>query len=172
MVLADGKVVTIEITLVLVSKYWLPFGRNLHKEEECSTERNTKPSTCCDRALLDDARRNRGLLSNVKLNADEDSKEHTKDDKERNDTTAAPRICATAPLERKQEADDHGQEDDSACRIEIHNTILPANGKLLCAFGGVEEEENKDHSDSSEGKVASQIVSTLLLIDWTYVTHM
>lgn len=134
----------------------------IYKQEEGSTERDSEPSTCSNGALLDDTGRNSCLFSDVELNADEDSKEHTKDDKEGNDTTAAPRICATAPLERKQKTDDHGQEDDSASGVEIHNAILPANGKLLRALSRVEKEENEDHSDSSEGKVASQVVSTSL----------
>lgn len=67
----------------------------------------------------------------------ESDQEHTEHDEKGDDAAIAPRILASSPLQRKEKAYNHRQEDQGTVKIELFQLCLPPNCERLCVPGRI-----------------------------------
>jgi hypothetical protein len=95
------------------------------EDEERSAEAQDEPACASDGTVLQKAWRNGGVILLPDLNANKSDQEHTEDDEKGDDLSVRPRVFAATPLQSKEQADNHRQEDKGAEDVELLRLFLP-----------------------------------------------
>jgi hypothetical protein len=122
-------------------------------DEKGGTEHGSKQSTAPNIAVHEDARRHRGILLLPPLNHHKANREQTKQDQQDNDAGALPRVLASAPLQREQQADDGRQKQSRAVEIKLLELLPPCRFRLLAPAVDLEKWNDEGRRDSAEGQV-------------------
>lgn len=96
------------------------------------------------------------------LDGNEGTNQNSKEDKEQDDSPVAPRILSSAPLKCQEQCDDCWQEHYGAVNVKSLDIFFPALALDCVSVGGLEEKEDHDHGNCTNGQTIEVKVSIAL----------
>ena len=123
-------------------------------EEGCA-DAGCEPGCRGDTALFENSWWNCAVVLLPELDSNKHDEKNTEHHEECDDATVVPRISAPTPLQCKQQAHNHGQEDERPKDIELLQLSFPAGIQCLCACAlrRTVEDENEEERHCSNWQV-------------------
>lgn len=127
-----------------------PDGEIVDEDEEGRAQCCNEPTGGSNSSLSKEAWWYSSMILLPVLDCAESDQENGEHDEKCNHTAIAPGILASSPLQRKQEADNHGQKEQGAEDVELVQLLLPPNGQSLCILGWVVEDDDEQEGNGSD----------------------
>lgn len=129
-----------------------PVRQPVRHGQHAGAEHGDEPEPAVDGAVVDDARRDGGVVALVDLVETPEEEEQAKEDEEDDDADVGPVVRAAAPLQGEDETDDGREEEEGAEGVEFDDLFAPG-GRLACEAVGAEEEDDGGGGDTAEGQI-------------------
>lgn len=136
-------------------------------EEEGGKVAKDEQAAAGQRALPHHGQRHRGLVALPVLRGHPRDKEDGEEGEQQDDAPRTPGILDAPPLQRQQQADDGGDEDERAEEIEAGDEVVEAMRFGNFTFGGdLDEEEDDEKGDAADGQVDPEAPSLKTGLTW------
>lgn len=130
-----------------------PDGEVKNDYEEGASDADAEHKTRDHGLFIQDAKGYGSGIAFPILHGAEADEEQAKEDEEHDDSRVGPGVLGAAPLESEEEADDCGQEEDGANRVELLEAGSEADGAFFLTRGRFEEEGYGDERDGTNWEV-------------------